>query len=337
MHHLDLQRYPRMFLGGTHTPLEYLPRLTKLLGGPSLFIKREDCSRLATGGNKTRKLEFLLGDAQRQGADTIVTSGATQSNHARQTAAAAAKMGFQCTVVLEARVPSMDPQYSASGNALLDKVLGASIVSVPSGADMPAFVADVAQRLRDAGRSPYVIPVGGSNVIGTLGFVECAVEILAQTAELQVPADHLVVASGSAGTHAGLIVGLDALGSSCTVSGISVGAPSSVQAEKVGHLAAAVCRELELPAGNIPARVWVDDEFIGPGYGLPTPAVREAIDLVARHEGILLDPVYTGKSMAALIYYVRSGRYAKHENVIFVHTGGSAALFGYELFLGQPQ
>jgi 1-aminocyclopropane-1-carboxylate deaminase/D-cysteine desulfhydrase-like pyridoxal-dependent ACC family enzyme len=149
-----------------------------------LFIKREDCSRLATGGNKTRKLEFLLGDAQRQGADTIVTSGATQSNHARQTAAAAAKMGFQCTVVLEARVPSMDPQYSASGNALLDKVLGASIVSVPSGADMPALVADVAQRLRDAGRSPYVIPVGGSNVIGTLGFVECAAEILAQTAEL---------------------------------------------------------------------------------------------------------------------------------------------------------
>lgn len=297
-----------------------------------MFIKREDCSRLATGGNKTRKLEFLLGEAWKQGADTIVTSGATQSNHARQTAAAAAKLGFRCTVVLESRVSSMAPQYTASGNALLDKVLGATIVSAPSGADMPALVAEVTGQLTDEGASPYVIPVGGSNVLGTLGFVECAGEILAQAAQLEISADHLVVASGSAGTHAGLVVGFDALGSPCVVSGISVGGYASAQSNKVCNLATAVCRELGLSATNIPHRISVDDAFIGPGYGLPTPEVREAIDLVARYEGILLDPVYTGKSMAALIRYIRSGCYSKNENVIFVHTGGSAALFGYEKF-----
>lgn len=332
---MHLARFPRIRLGHLPTPIEAMPSLSKHLGGPSLYIKRDDCTGLASGGNKTRKLEFLMAEALAQGADTVLTQGATQSNHARQTAAAAAKLGLDCTLLLEQRVTGFGEDYEESGNVLLDRLFGAEIAGrLPAGTDMAAALEALAAELRAKGRKPYVIPGGGSNPVGALGYVNCALELLQQSFEAGLRLDHIVIATGSAGTQAGLVVGLVGANSGIPLTGISVRAPRARQEENVHRLAQATAELVGLSAPIPRAAVVADDNYVGAGYGLPTPEMIEAVTLTARHEGILLDPVYTGKGMAGLIGLVRAGRFGRNENVLFIHTGGSVGLFGYRRSFG---
>jgi len=326
---MHLARFPRVRLGHMHTPLEAMPNLTKLLGGPSLYIKRDDCTGLASGGNKTRKLEFLMADAIAKGADTVITQGAVQSNHARQTAAAAAKLGMKCEILLENRTGSNNPDYCGSGNVLLDHILGAPTRNYPGGTDMNTAMDKVADEIRAKGGKPYIIVGGGSNAIGALGYVNCAIELATQANDMGLRIDHLVHATGSAGTQAGLVAGIEGCRSHIPVLGIGVRAARPQQEENVYKLACATADLLGMSGSVARDRVVANTDYVGPGYGMPTDAMIEAINLLARHEGILLDPVYSGKGMAGLIDLVRKGHFKKSENVVFLHTGGSVGLFGY--------
>lgn len=332
---MHLARFPRIRLGHLPTPIEAMPSLSKHLGGPNLYIKRDDCTGLASGGNKTRKLEFLMAEALAEGADTVLTQGAVQSNHARQTAAAAAKLGLDCTLLLEQRVTGFGEDYEESGNVLLDRLFGAEIAGrLPAGTDMAAALDALAAELRGKGRKPYVIPGGGSNPVGALGYVNCALELLQQSFDAGLRLDHIVIATGSAGTQAGLVVGLVGANSGVPLTGVSVRAPQARQEENVHRLAQATAELVGLSAPIPRAAVVADDNYVGAGYGLPTAEMIEAVTLTARHEGILLDPVYTGKGMAGLIGLVRAGRFGRNENVLFIHTGGSVGLFGYRRSFG---
>ena len=333
---MNLARFPRIRLGHLPTPLEPMERLSRHLGGPRLWIKRDDCTGLSTGGNKTRKLEFLMADALAQGADTVITQGATQSNHARQTAAAAARLGLACHILLEDRTGYADPAYSASGNVLMDKLHGASVSRRPGGADMQAEMETVAEAMRAEGRRPYVIPGGGSNPIGALGYVNAAQELVTQASDMGLRIDHVVHATGSAGTQAGLVAGLVALNSGIPVLGIGVRAPKAKQEANVLALAERTLAHLGLPALLRPEHVVANCDYVGQGYGIPTEGMVAALRLVAEQEGILLDPVYSGKGMAGLIDLIRKGRFGKEENVVFLHTGGQAGLFGYPEAFGLP-
>lgn len=310
-------------------------RLRQSLDAPRLFIKRDDCTGLATGGSKTRKLEFLVGDALRQGADTLLTHGAVQSNHVRQTAAAAAFAGLHCEALLEARVKDAPQEYQHSGNVFLDILFGAELHEVPSGTPMDDALEELAARLRSAGRKPYVITGGGSNALGSLGYVECVRELQQQCAAMGLNKPHLVHATGSAGTQAGLLAGIHALGLGWPVTGIGVRAPRELQESRVHALTLRALELLGLAPDLAREKVVADDRFIGPGYGLPTEGMIEAVQMLARTEGILIDPVYTGKGMAGMISMVRAGRFMHDEDVIFIHTGGAAALFGYRWAFGQ--
>ena len=326
---MRLSSFPRVSLAHLPTPLEYLPRLSEKLDGPQIYMKRDDCTGLASGGNKTRKLEFSMGEALEQGADTVITVGAIQSNHVRQTAAAACKLGLSCEVLLEHRVDNPSPTYTDSGNVLLDRIFGANLSEYPAGTDFDAQMQRLAGKLRSNGKTPYVIPGGASNPVGALGYVNCGVELLQQLAEQTLDIDHLVTATGSAGTHAGLAVGLRASGSDLRILGIGVNAPQDVQEQRVYKLAvetaALVGANHSVSRGDIVA----DCSYVGPGYGEPTEAMNEAILLLARTEGLLFDPVYSGKALAGMIDYIRTGRFTKDESIVFLHTGGSAGLFAY--------
>lgn len=335
---MDIARFPRVRLGHLPTPLEPLENLTRVLGGPRLWIKRDDCTGLSTGGNKTRKLEFLMAQAQALAADVVITQGATQSNHARQTAAAAARLGMHCHILLEDRTGSTDPSYTDNGNVLLDRLHGATVERRPGGSDMQAEMEAVAARLRDAGRRPYVIPGGGSNPLGALGYANAALELVNQATERGLRIDHLVHATGSAGTQAGLVVGLQALNSPIRLLGIGVRAPREKQESMVHDLGRRTWELLGL-RGELPREAVVANcDYVGDGYGVPTPGMIEAVNLLARTEGLLLDPVYSGKGMAGLIDLIRSGRFGQDENVVFLHTGGSVGLFGYpSTFVPAPR
>jgi L-cysteate sulfo-lyase len=326
---MDLSRFPRIRVAHLPTPVEPLDNLSAALGGPRIWIKRDDCTGLATGGNKTRKLEFLIADALAQDADTVITIGATQSNHVRQTAAIAGKFGLRCHILLENRAQSNDPSFNENGNVLLDRLYGAEITVHERGTDMKAAAAVPAQDLHAAGRKPYVIPVGGSNPIGVLGYIEAAVEADAQFKELGVTIDQAIHATGSSGTQAGLVVGYASLGGEVPVLGVCVSQPQAVQEAAV----LALVRETEahLAAGELveAKAIAANSDYVGEGYGIPTAGMIEAVKLVARTEAILLDPVYSGKAMAGLIDLVRKGRFEGAKNILFWHTGGSAALFGY--------
>lgn len=327
---VQLARFPRHTLGHFPTPLETLPRLTAQLRRnnprvPNLWIKRDDCTGLATGGNKTRKLEFLVGEALQQGADTLITQGATQSNHARQTAAAAARVGMACQLLLERR-QERDEEYEESGNVLLDRLLGAEIAQrLPANTDMQAAMEGLAEQLRGHGKRPYVIPGGGSNPVGALGYVACAHEL--DDAPLAI--DWVVLATGSAGTQAGLLAGLACAHSDIRVLGVSVRHKQDRQTETVRELAERTVAHLGAPAALPPSSVQVDDRWVGGGYGVPTDAMVAAVRTLAETEGILLDPVYTGKGFAGLLGNIAEGRFRPEDNVVFLHTGGSAGLFGY--------
>ena len=323
-------RFPRLHFAHLPTPLEPLPRLSEALGGPNLWIKRDDCTGLSSGGNKTRKLEFLMADALDKGARSVITQGATQSNHARQTAAIAAKLDLECHLLITDLSPEHDEHYARNGNVLLDSLHGESITLCSADADMEAERDTLSQRLRDAGKAPYFIPVGGSNETGALGYVNAAAELVTQATDRSLTVDHVVPATGSAGTQAGLIVGLEAMHAGIPVYGVSVSTAKLEQETKVYDLCQRTSEFMGLSADLVARdKVVVDSDFIGDGYGLPTPGMVEAVTMMARLEGILLDPVYAGKCFAGLINLIREGHFKKDENVVFLHTGGSAARFAY--------
>jgi L-cysteate sulfo-lyase len=259
----------------------------------------------------------------------VITQGAVQSNHVRQTAAAAAKLGLKCEILLERRVPDVGADYEITGNVFLDKLYGAKIDFRPAGLDMHAEASTLAGQLREAGAKPYVIPGGGSNRVGALGYVSAALELINQANESDLRIDTVVHATGSAGTQAGLLVGLEGSNSGIDILGISVRHPKAKQEEIVHKLAVETADYIGVRGGISRERVVADSDYVGPGYGQLTPETVEAIKLAARHEGILLDPVYSGKGMAGLIGLIRQGYFSKEDNVVFLHTGGSAALFAY--------
>ncbi|MEF8767802.1 MAG: D-cysteine desulfhydrase [Candidatus Accumulibacter phosphatis] len=330
---MNLASFPRVRLTQAPTPLEFLGNLTRLLDGPNIYIKRDDNTGLALGGNKTRKLEFLIGDALAQGATHILTQGATQSNHVRQTIAAANKYGFKTTVLLEERVSGAPADYYANGNVLLDQILGAVIETRPAGLDMHGELIAAGERLRAAGETPYLIPGGGSNPIGALGYVVSAQEIVAHANEHGLHIDHVVHATGSTGTQAGLLVGLQGSNSHIPVLGISVRAAKEKQEHNVRQLAARTWDLLGIRGSFPEDSVVVNSDYVGEGYGVPTDGMIEAVHLLARHEGILLDPVYTGKGFAGLVDLVRNRHFRKGQNIVFLHTGGATGLFAYRSLL----
>jgi L-cysteate sulfo-lyase len=316
-------RLPRISLGQLPTPLEELPRLSRALGGPRLLIKRDDQTGLASGGNKTRKLEFSVADAVRQGADILITMGGVQSNHCRQTAAAAARCGLGCVVVLRGHAPS---QWN--GNLLLDHLLGARVVF--SGDRMREEVAEeVAGEQRAAGHHPLVIPVGASNAVGAVGFVAAIEELDAQLKARKLHADRVVFASSSFGTQAGLCVGAKAIGFEGQLAAIAIDCSQAELQAGVATIAVPTIRRLGLEMSFTPEEVVAYDGYLGAGYAIMGEPEREAIALMARSEGILLDPVYTGRAMAGMIDLIRKGEFGKDETIVFWHTGGAAALFAY--------
>ncbi len=326
---MNLAKFPRVRLAHLPTPLELLPRLSEHLGGPEIWIKRDDCTGLSTGGNKTRKLEFLMAEALAQGADIVLTQGATQSNHARQTAAAAAKLGLDCHILLEDRTGYNFDNYKYNGNVLLDHLHGATIEHRGPDLDMHAEMEAVAEKFRAEGRNAYVIPGGGSNPTGAMGYVNCAFEMLYQFVERGLDVDHIVHATGSAGTQAGLITGLKAMNAGIPLLGIGVRAPKEKQEENVFNLAVKTAEKLGCPGVVAREDVVANTDYVGPGYGLPAEDTLEAIDLFARYEAILLDPVYSGKGAAGLIDLIRKGHFKKGEKIVFLHTGGAIGLTGY--------
>jgi L-cysteate sulfo-lyase len=305
------------------TPLEPLPRLAAQLGGPELWIKRDDQTGLATGGNKARKLEFLVADALAHGADVLITAGAAQSNHARQTAAAAAKFGLARTLVLRGEEP---PQVQ--GNLLLDRLVGAEVVWA---GDRPLAEAmdQVAEELQAAGRRPYVVPYGGSNTVGASGYVAAMEELQAQCAERDLHFEHIVLASSSGGTQAGLMVGARALAYDGRILGISVDQQADTLRQRLADLATATAEHLGLRLAFAPEDFAVNDDYLGGGYGVMGDLERTAIHTLARTEGVLLDPVYTGRAFGGLLDLIRGGAFRPAERVLFWHTGGTAGLFGY--------
>jgi D-cysteine desulfhydrase len=333
---MNLVKFPRRRYTEGQTPIEKLTRLSAELGGPTIYVKRDDLLGLMGGGNKTRKLEFLVADALSQGADTLITCGAVQSNHCRLTLAAAVKEGMKCRLVLEERVEgSYNPE--ASGNNFLFRLLGVEKIKVvPGGSNMMKEMQDAADDVAAEERKAYIIPGGGSTPIGATGYVACAEEILAQSFEKGLNIDHIVCASGSAGTHAGLVAGFYGNNSNIPVIGVNVSRTKNEQEELVYDLVQSTAAHVGIKSSIPREAVVCFDEYVGPGYSLPTPEMVEAVRMLAMTEGILIDPVYTGKAMSGLIDLIRKGYFSKDENVLFVHTGGSPAIYAYiQEFLGE--
>jgi L-cysteate sulfo-lyase len=320
-------KFERISLGHFPTPIEPLENLSKNLNGPKIYIKRDDCTGLATGGNKTRKLEFLMPDALKNHADLVVTVGAVQSNHTRQTAAACAKLGLKCLIVLEQRVENAPESYMKSGNVFLDKIFGAEVIICPKGKDVREHAEGIMLERKNNGEKPYYIPVGGSNRIGQLGYIECMREIIEYDKDNAFT--HIVLASGSGGTHSGIISGKTFYKSAINIIGISVKDNRHDQEEKIFKMAQEGCKYIQC---DEPKRedILVYDDYVGKGYGVPTEGMTNAVNLMATKEAILLDPVYSGKGFAGLIDLIQKNHFKDSDKVLFIHTGGAAALHGYE-------
>ena len=330
---MDALPFPRVSLANIPTPLELLENLRRRVGGPKLLVKRDDNTGLAMGGNKVRQLEFYLGEAVANGADTVIASGAVQSNHGRLTAAAAARLGLKCIVQLENRVPNMKPEYAVSGNVLLDELFGAEIHRFPVGEDEEAADASmykVAAECSRQGGKPYVIPNSVNHKpLGALGYVLAARELHHQLEAMKESAGAIVLASGGANTHAGLLVGLRMLSQHTRVYGFCVRRNSRKQRERVWKRVTMLAEMMGVPELVGEGDVWVSDEFLGPGYGQLDARSLETLRVVAQAEGLLLDPVYTAKAMSGLLELVKQGHFRSDETVVFLHTGGTPALFGY--------
>jgi D-cysteine desulfhydrase len=340
---MDLSRFPRRSYSYGPTPIEPMRRLSAALAatcpggrGPEIWIKRDDLLGLSPGGNKTRKLEFLVADALAKGADTLITCGAPQSNHCRITLAAAVKEGLRCRFVIEERVPGSFSE-SAGGNHFLFRLMGIEALRVvPAGTDMAAEMEKEAAMLGRENRKGYVIPGGGSNALGGLGYVACAQELQQQTLDLGISFNALVAGSGSSGTHGGLVAGFLGNRIGMPIVGIGVSRDPSDQAPLVRKEAQAVCDLLGLGIEVPASAVECVGGFWQPKYSLPNAGMVEAVRMVAETEAVLLDPVYTGKVMAGLIGLARSGRWSKGERILFLHTGGMPALFPYaDILIGQ--
>lgn len=326
---MNLAQFPRRRYTTGATPIQPLKRLSDALGGPSIYIKRDDQLGLAGGGNKARKLEFLMAYAIAQGADTVITCGAVQSNHCRLTLAAAVQEGLQCHLVIEERVPG-SYRSDASGNNFLFHLMGVKgMTVVPADTNMMSVMQEVAEKLSRQGHRPYIIPGGGSNAIGATGYMACAEELEWQCFDRGLNIDTVVCASGSGGTHAGLLAGFHGSHARIPIVGINVRYPKAHQEDTIYRLASEAADRVGVLSAIPRENVVCFDEYVGPGYSLPTSEMVEAVNLVARLEGILLDPVYTGKAMAGLIGLIRQGYFTKSQQVLFLHTGGWPALFAY--------
>lgn len=327
-----LDDLPRCRLAHLPTPLEAMPNLTRHCGGGELFIKRDDCTGLAFGGNKIRQLEYYVGEAEAKGADTLLITGAVQSNYVRSTVAAAAKRGMACHVQLEERVPDPTETYRVSGNVLLDKLMGATIYSYPDGEDEAGAdrrLGEIAEELRAEGRTPFIVPLSpGHPPVASLGYVDAAREIVAQLEAMRLDIDEIFVASGSGSTHGGLLFGLRAIGCTIPVTGVCVRRKAELQLPRLRNRCREIAELLKMDNPVPDEDVRVDDSVLAPGYGRMNDAVEEAIKLTARHEAILVDPVYTGRVMASAIAAVRQR--PASDKILVVHTGGSPALFAYQ-------
>jgi D-cysteine desulfhydrase/L-cysteate sulfo-lyase len=324
-----LNAIPRVTISHSPTPLEAMPQLSKLLKR-NIFVKRDDCTGLAGGGNKTRKLEYLVAAALTAKADILVTVGGIQSNHARQTAAAAAKFGLKCELILEDVQGTPKSNYYQNGNILLNNLLGATIHRLPEGTSSADYADNLMSSLSEKGKSPYFIPMGGSNEIGSLGYVHCAQEIINQLKEKKTTIDHIVLATGSAGTQAGLLAGFILAGIDIPVLGICVSRPAQEQVNIVTALLEKTLALLDVDPALAKNRVFANGNYYGEGYGIPTDEMIEAVRLCAQHEGLILDPVYTGKGMSGLIDLCRTSFFNEKENILFLHTGGSQGVFAYQ-------
>ena len=322
-----LGKFERTKLGHFPTPIEHLKNISQYLDGPNIFIKRDDCTGLATGGNKTRKLEFLIPDAIKNKAELIVTIGAIQSNHARQTAAACSLKGLKCLIILEQRLKNPPDAYMNSGNVFLNKLLGAEVMLCPKNQDVLEYSAKIVADIKSKGTNVYFIPGGGSNSIGALGYVECFNEILKENSKYNLT--HIVHATGSSGTQAGLLAGKKYFQSQLQIIGISVRYEKKIQEEKVYNEAKKACEKLECDVLD-KSEVVAYDDYVGSGYGEPTDEMIEATNLLAKKEAILLDPVYSGKGFAGLIGLIRQKKFTKEDNILFIHTGGAVSLSAYE-------
>ncbi len=333
---MHLARFPRRRYTAGETPIERLPRFSEAVGGPDIYIKRDDLLGLTGGGNKTRKLEFLVADALAKGADTLITCGGIQSNHCRLTLSAAVKEGMHCWLVLtEAEPGAYRPD--ANGNIFLFQLLGAERIKlVGDGVDTWAELSAAAAEATAAGRRPYIIPMGGSNAVGALGYVACAEKLMGQCFETGLRLDHVVLAGGSAGTLAGLWLGFGGNRLDVPLTAISVLNPKEKLRDEAREIARAAADRLGAAAAVDEELLTCRDEYIGPGYAQPTPEMIEAVRLLARTEGVLLDPIYTGKAMAGLIDLAHQGVFRPGENVLFLHTGGVPGLYALTgLFTGS--
>ena len=323
-----LEKFKKVNLGHFPTRIEYLRNVTKYLNGPNLYIKRDDCTGLATGGNKTRKLEFLMAEAIKNKSEIVITVGAVQSNHARQTAAACALLGIKCLIILEQRLENVPDSYMNSGNVFLDKMFGAEIILCPKTEDINKYAEKVVSDKKNAGlKNPYFIPGGGSNRVGALGYVECVREIIEQDKGKEFT--HIVHGTGSSGTQSGILAGKKCFKSNIHIVGISVKDDREIQEQKVHKLANETCNYIKCDVVQR-NEVVVFDEYVGKGYGVPTESMKEAVKLMAQKEAILLDPVYSGKGFAGLIGLTKKNYFKKTDKVLFIHTGGSSSLFAYE-------
>ncbi len=322
--------FPRRTYVTTPTPIQAMPRLSKVLEPEvNLYIKRDDLLPGASGGNKTRKLEFCIGDALNQDADTIITCGAVQSNHCRLTASWTAKEGMDCHLILEERVEGSYKKLGTGNNFLFELLGVKSIDVVKGGTDMMNVMEEKATTLKQKGKKPYIIPGGASNPIGATGYAVCAEETMNQLNQLPLNIDHIIVPSGSAGTHAGMVVGMIGINANIPISGINVSRVKDVQEKIVWDLAKSTAQRLGIKQEISRQDIVCYDEYVGPGYSLPTDSMVEAVKLFSKNEAILLDPVYSGKAAAGLIELVRKGFFKKGANILFLHTGGSPALYAY--------
>ena len=323
-----LQNTPRIILAHTPTPIEHLPRLSAKLGS-NIYIKRDDCTGLGGGGNKARKLEYLFADAKAQNADTIITVGGLQSNHARQTAAAAAKLGFDCHLVLKDIAGTPKQDYYHNGNLLLNKLFGANVHHIDQQVKAGVYIHQLSDKLKQDGKTPYYIDLGGSSTIGSLGYIHCAEEIQHQSTDLGVTFDYIIQATGSAGTQAGLVAGLELTGQNTPIHGICVLNNSQVQRNLVNRHTKNVLEYCGESSIDLRDKIITNSDYLGEGYGITNQATIDAVNQAATLEGLILDPVYTGKAMAGLIDLCEKGEFATDSNILFIHTGGSAGVFAY--------
>ena len=308
----------RTFFAQLPTPVEALPRLSYALGGPQIFVKRDDQTGLAFGGNKTRKLEFLIAEAKSLHSKCLITTGAIQSNHCRQTAAAAARFGFECILILTGK-----QQDRFSANLLLDHLFGAHIIIAATSEDCDRILKETFDNAERAGKRPYFVPYGGSSPTGVVGYVFAMQELM----ENKSNPDYIILASSSGGTQAGLILGKHLFGFSGRVLGVSIDESSAQLSKRISSLASDASVKISERKDFSPEEVMVTDEYCKAGYGVLTELEREALKIFAEQEGLLLDPVYTGRAAAGMIDLIRKGFFAKNETILFWHTGGTPALF----------